>query len=101
MTKLTFLAVGLIAGGLVSAADFDPEAVYKQTCHVCHGTGVAGAPKFGDKAGWDAKIKAAGGKEQLIQNGIKGINAMPPKGGATLSDADFAKVVDYMVSHSQ
>ncbi len=101
MTKLTLIAVGLFAGTLVSAADFDPAAVYKQTCHVCHGTGVAGAPKFGDKAAWDAKIKAAGGKEQLVQNGIKGLNAMPPKGGTTLSDDEFAKVVDYMISHSE
>jgi cytochrome c len=29
--------------------------------------------------------------------GIKGINAMPPKGGANISDADFKKAVDYMI----
>ena len=26
------------------------------TCHVCHGAGIAGAPKFGDKAAWAPRI---------------------------------------------
>jgi cytochrome c5 len=28
------------------------EALFKQTCSTCHATGIAGAPKFGDKAAW-------------------------------------------------
>jgi cytochrome c5 len=64
---------------------------------VCHGTGVAGAPKFGDKAAWAPRIKA--GLDALHASALKGKGAMPPKGGnPALSDADVAAAVDYMVA---
>jgi cytochrome c5 len=73
------------------------KATYDSVCHVCHGAGVAGAPKFGDKAAWAPRIKQ--GAEQLHANAIKGKAAMPPKGGnPSLSDADVSAAVDYMVS---
>jgi cytochrome c5 len=59
--------------------------------------GVAGAPKLGDKAAWDARI--ATGKEALYNSSLHGKNAMPPKGGnAALADADIKAAVDYMVA---
>jgi cytochrome c5 len=73
------------------------KAVYDQTCHVCHATGVAGAPKFGDKAAWAPRI--AQGLDTLHKAAISGIRAMPPKGGnASLSDAQVLAAVDYMVA---
>ena len=73
------------------------KATYESVCHVCHGAGVAGAPKFGDKAAWAPRIKQ--GAAQLHANAIKGKAAMPPKGGnPSLSDADVSAAVDYMVS---
>ena len=33
------------------------EQVYQSTCAACHGTGVAGAPKFGDQAAWAPYIE--------------------------------------------
>ena len=75
----------------------DGKAVYDQTCHVCHGTGVAGAPKFGDKAAWAPRI--ATGIETLHNAALKGLNAMPPRGGnMSLTDAQVKAAVDYMVS---
>ena len=62
----------------------------------CHGAGVAGAPKFGDKAAWEPRIKT--GLDTLKSNAIKGKNAMPPKGGSTASDADVQAAVEYMVN---
>ena len=63
----------------------------------CHGTGVLGAPKFGDKAAWAPRIKQ--GMDTLYSSALKGKGAMPPKGGNTaLSDADVKAGVDYMVS---
>jgi hypothetical protein len=37
-------------------ADLPGEAVYDQACVACHGAGIAGAPKFGDKAAWAAGV---------------------------------------------
>ncbi len=62
----------------------------------CHATGVANAPKFGDKAAWAPRIQQ--GIPTLVQNAIKGKNAMPPKGGSSASDADMRAAVEYMVN---
>lgn len=72
------------------------EALYKKTCQTCHATGLANAPKFGDKTAWAPRIAA--GFDTLYANSIKGKNAMPPKGGANASDADVRAAVDYMVN---
>ena len=72
------------------------EALYKQTCAVCHDAGVAGAPKFGDKAAWSARVGL--GLDGLTASAIKGKNAMPPKGGSTASDADIKAAVGYMLA---
>jgi cytochrome c5 len=73
------------------------KAVYDTTCMVCHATGVAGAPKFGDKAAWGPRI--ATGLPALHNSALKGKNAMPPKGGnVALPDADVTAAVDYMVA---
>ena len=73
------------------------KAVYDETCHVCHATGLAGSPKFGDKAAWAPRV--ATGKEALYNAALHGLNAMPPKGGnAALSDAQVKAAVDYMVA---
>jgi cytochrome c5 len=82
-------------GGTETAAA--GKAVYDQTCHVCHATGLAGSPKFGDKAAWTPRI--AQGIDTLHKAAITGIRAMPPKGGnASLSDAQVMAAVDYMVA---
>lgn len=72
------------------------EALYKQACSVCHVAGVAGAPKFGDKAAWAPRL--ALGVDGLTASVIKGKNAMPPKGGSTASDADIKSAVEYMLA---
>jgi cytochrome c5 len=72
------------------------EALYKQTCATCHATGVINAPKFGDKAAWAPRIQQ--GLPVLVSNAVKGKGAMPPKGGATASDAEIRAAVEYMVN---
>lgn len=77
------------------------EGVYKAACVACHGAGIAGAPKSGDKAAWTARI--AQGKPTLYTHAIAGYQGkggvMPAKGGnASLADADVKSAVDYMVS---
>jgi len=69
----------------------------------CHGTGVAGAPKFGDKAVWAPII--AQGTGVLYDRAIHGYTGkrgvMPPKGGSTASDDDVKAAVDYIVANSK
>ena len=73
------------------------KKTFDTVCTACHGTGVLGAPKFGDKAAWAPRI--AQGKDKLYQSALHGKNAMPAKGGnPSLSDADVKAAVDYMVS---
>ena len=73
------------------------KSVYDATCSACHGAGVAGAPKLGDKAAWAARLKE--GKDNLYMTAVKGKGAMPPKGGnLTLPDADVKAAVDYMLA---
>ncbi|QJR13136.1 hypothetical protein DSM104443_04230 [Usitatibacter rugosus] len=75
----------------------DGKKVYDTTCVACHGAGIAGAPKFGDKAAWAPHIK--GGVPHLYEIALKGKGAMPAKGGnASLPDADVKAAVDYMVN---
>lgn len=76
------------------------KGVYERACMVCHAAGVAGAPKTGDKAGWAPRLKK--GTAELYASSIKGIGAMPPKGGnMSLSDADVKAAVDYMLAQSK
>ena len=88
------------AASAAPAASSDAgKALYEQTCAVCHGTGVAGAPKFGDKAAWGPFV--AEGMDAMVKKATQGIGAMPPKGGSTASDADFKAAIQYMVDHAK
>jgi cytochrome c5 len=83
----------------VAGAGASGEALYKQTCFACHGAGVMGAPKFGDKAAWAPRV--AKGLPTLVDHATKGFNAMPPKGGSSASDAEVRAAVEYMVNASK
>jgi cytochrome c5 len=73
------------------------KATYDAICTACHAAGVAGAPKFGDKAAWGPRLQ--GGKDHLYTSALKGKGAMPPKGGNPgLADADVKAAVDYILS---
>jgi len=73
------------------------EALYKQACQVCHAAGVAGAPKFGDKTAWTARLST--GIDALHASVVKGKGAMPPRGGAAqASDADLRAAVEFMTA---
>jgi cytochrome c5 len=75
------------------------KVLYNSVCVACHGAGIAGAPKAGDKAAWKARI--AQGKDVLYNSALHGKNAMPPKGGSSAPDADVKAAVDYLVSQSK
>jgi cytochrome c5 len=79
------------------AAGKSGEEVYKAVCAMCHATGLMNAPKFGDKAQWEPRIKQ--GYDTLVTNATKGIRTMPAKGGnPSLSDAEVAGAVKHMAN---
>ena len=93
--SLVALALLSLTTGAALAAD--GKSVYDSTCVACHATGVANAPKFGDKAAWAPRIKT--GLDTLVATALKGKGAMPPKGGnMALSDADVKAGVEFMVN---
>lgn len=77
----------------------DGATIYNTVCGACHNTGAAGAPKIDDKAAWAPRL--ALGKDALIKSVTNGKNAMPPKGGATLSDDEIKGVVEYVMSKAK
>jgi cytochrome c5 len=74
--------------------------LYNTACVACHGAGIAGAPKFGDKAAWAPRLKQ--GTAVLYEHAIKGFQGkagmMPPKGGSSASDEEVKAAVDYMAA---
>lgn len=96
VAAVTAPAVAMVAP---AAADTG-KTVYSQVCIACHGAGIAGAPKFGDKAAWAPRL--AEGAAVLYQHALGGFQGkagvMPPKGGSTAPDADIKAAVDYMLN---
>ena len=89
-----------MATATVADAAPDGKSVYNQGCVACHAMAIAGAPKFGDAAVWEARL--AQGIDVLYENSINGYKGeagiMPPKGGRMdLSDEAVKAAVDYMV----
>lgn len=77
----------------------DGATIYNSVCGACHNSGAAGAPKIDDKGAWAPRL--AQGKDALIKSVTNGKNAMPPKGGATLSDVEIKNVVEYVMGKAK
>lgn len=96
MHRILWLAVTTALALAQPALAADGKTVYGQTCAACHASGLAGAPKVGDKAAWGPRT--GGGKAALVTSVVKGKGAMPPKAGnASLTDADIGAAIDYML----
>jgi len=77
------------------------EQVVAQTCSACHGAGVLGAPKIGDKSAWAPRKTAAGGVDGLLAHALSGKNQMPPRGGnADLSEAEVKGAIEFMLKQA-
>ena len=79
-----------------AAASDAGKKLYDTACMACHAAGIAGSPKFGDKAAWAPRI--ATGMDTLYASVIKGKGAMPPKGGSAASEDEIKAAVQYMVA---
>jgi cytochrome c5 len=101
--KAKVLCVLLLSPALLLAqgapARKSGEQVYRETCVVCHGPGLANAPRPGDRQVW-GKLMAEG-QAVLTAHGWVGVRAMPPKGGRNdLSLEEFARAVAWMARES-
>ncbi len=98
------LAIAPVSTAATTAAAVvfkDGTEVYEKVCALCHGAGLAGAPKHGDKAAWGPRI--AQGKGTLYEHAIKGFTGktgvMPAKGGQpSVSDELVKQAVDHLIS---
>lgn len=105
MTAATVLLCVLSFANFVAAGDAKKgQGVYMNFCAPCHATGVAGAPKVGDKPAWAPRLKS--GEKTLVERAIKGYQGasgfMPARGGnSALSDGEVADAVAYMVAQSK
>ncbi len=75
------------------------ESIVKAQCVKCHGAGVDGAPKIGDKDAWIQRARL--GFDSVVRSAINGHGAMPARGGmADLTDAEMRAAVTYMFQTS-
>ena len=80
----------------VAAAARTGDQVYNGACAACHNSGAAGAPKFGDSAGWADRMDK--GMDTFVKHVIEGYKAMPARGlCADCSDQEISDAVAYMV----
>jgi cytochrome c5 len=83
----------------------DGKTIYQNLCTSCHTSGVAGAPKLGDKSMWGPRI--AEGLDTLIKHATEGYhgpdgNFMPPKGGnPALTDEQVKAAVTWIVGQAK
>ena len=80
------------------------KSIFGKTCALCHASGVAGAPKPGDKADWAPRI--AQGMDVLNKHALEGFTGakgqMPARGGATtLTDDEVKAAVAFMADQSR
>lgn len=96
-----------VAEVVVAAADVSAgekieksgEQVVKETCAMCHASGMMNSPKIGDNGAWGPRI--AQGYDTLVNNALNGVRSMPAKGGNQgLTDAEVASAVTYMANAS-
>ncbi len=86
------------------AANDVGKKVFGATCSLCHASGAAGAPIFGNKADWEPRI--AQGMDVLYKHALEGFTgakgAMPARGGnAKLTDDEVKAAVNYMVDKAK
>jgi len=77
------------------------QKAYGKVCFACHDQGVAGAPKFGDKALWGPRLPQ--GEATLFQHVLEGykgqVGFMPPRGGCgDCTDDQLKAAMEYMLS---
>ena len=98
LRSLIALTLAATLPALPTLAAQSGKDVYNKTCAVCHATGIAGAPKYGNAGDWAPRLAA--GTARIYASALKGTpKGMPAKGGnPAYSDAEVKAAVDYMLA---
>lgn len=100
IARLALATAAPAPGAQGAAALKGGQAVYAETCAACHGEGIAGAPKLGNKKAWAPRM--AQGFDTLVKHAVEGFTGkdgtMPPKGGGSYEDLEVARAVAYMAN---
>lgn len=92
------LALALEVPVLPTAPRTGVEIVQRQ-CGLCHGPGIGGAPKIGDRGAWNKRLSK--GLDGLTQSAAAGRGGMPPRGGLSeLSDGELRAAIANMLHAS-
>jgi len=96
---ITALALTVTVSG-TSFAVTEAQTLYQQTCVVCHGKGMHGAPIPGVASDWQQRLSY--GIDEIYLNVIEGLgNTMPARGACDdCSDQQLEAIVDYMLEDS-
>lgn len=92
-------AVAVVFPTYVSAAELPQDdytaELYEYSCKACHASEQSGAPLSGDIKAWQPRLEK--GMEQLLDNTINGVNAMPALGSCSDCEAeDFIAIIKFM-----
>lgn len=94
MKKMLIAASVLLLAANVQAAP-DAEAIFNKSCGMCHNGQLPQAPKKGDVAAWEPRLKQ--GMPTLVKHVTDGFNAMPPRGLCMdCTAADYEAVIAWM-----
>ena len=93
--KKLFIAASILLCSFSAQAAQDPEAVFTRSCGACHNGQLPMAPKKGDAAAWEPRLKQ--GMPPLVKHVPEGFNAMPPRGICMDCTAeDYQAVIEWM-----
>lgn len=88
-----------VAGAVAASAASGPRSggdIYNASCVACHGSGVLGAPKKDDAAGWGPRMDK--GFDVVWENAVNGIGGMPPMGTCgDCSKDDIKAAIEFMI----
>lgn len=82
-------------GGATAAVLRTGEQLVQAQCGRCHGEGLGGAPRLGDRPAWAPRLSK--GLDAVVRSAIHGHGAMPARGGlADATDAEIQGAIAYM-----
>lgn len=108
MKSLTSLSLMIVLffslNSVVVANNAKGQGIFMNFCAPCHASGVAGAPRVGDRTAWQDRIgKGSDAMAALAIKGFQGKSGfMPAKGGnSALTDEEVTSATMYMVEQSK